>query len=67
MRGKPGDKWNIHRGGPSPVSPTTKVRIRYRNGVICDEVEAGHRRWERWPADVGEGEWDITAWPADDK
>ena len=55
-------QWTKHLGGPCPVSSQTKVQVRYRNGAVCDDVEASKQRWEAWPADVGESEWDIVAW-----
>lgn len=62
MQSEPAAEWNTHRGGPCPVSAQTKVEVRYRNGSVSDELEAGKRRWEAWPADVGESDWDIVAW-----
>ena len=59
--GLPETVWYAHEGGVMPVLAGAFVVIRYRCGVEST-VEAGKRRWEAWPKDVGPGEWDIVAW-----
>lgn len=44
------------------MAPTDKVLVRYRNGQESDAIEARERRWEAWPREVGETDWDIVAW-----
>lgn len=54
--------WNHHSGGPCPVAPGTEVLVKYRNGVQSDEILSKQRRWEAWPADIGDSDWDIVEW-----
>jgi hypothetical protein len=54
--------WQHHRGRSCPVPPETKVQVRYRNGEVSDTFMARERRWEAWPRDMGETDWDIIAW-----
>ncbi len=54
--------WHQHDGGRRPVPPQQKLVVRYRNGTVSPEIEAKERRWEAWPAEIGESEWDIVAW-----
>jgi hypothetical protein len=54
--------WNDHQGGPCPLAAERKVIVRYRNGVESPELAARERRWESWPRDVGDSDWDIVAW-----
>ncbi len=56
------DLWNRHSGGPCPVAPGTEVLVKYRNGVQSDEILSKQRRWEAWPADIGDSDWDIVEW-----
>lgn len=60
----PDPGWTRHSGRVCPVAPEQKVKVRYRNGVESDTIVARERRWEAWPRDVGETEWDIVEWRA---
>lgn len=55
-------EWMPHEGGPMPARADNLVEVTYRNGVISEPVPAKQRRWEAWPQDVGETDWDIIAW-----
>jgi hypothetical protein len=52
--------WVVHDGGEMPVGPSTIVIVAYRCGAISEPIEAGQRRWKRWPS--GDSEWDIVGW-----
>jgi len=54
-------EWSKHDGGPMPVAATTIIVLRYRCGVVS-VVEAGKRRWQSWPEEIGPSDWDIIAW-----
>ena len=54
-----------HDGGPMPVPPETKVRVRYRNGSESRTIYARQRRWAAWPTEIRESDWDIVAWCLD--
>lgn len=54
--------WSKHRGGACPVAPDQKVVVRYRNGDLSPKITARERRWEVWPRDIGDSDWDIVAW-----
>lgn len=56
------EEWATHEGGSVPVAPDVLVEVRYRIGVVSDPVPAKQRRWESWPADVGQTDWDIVQW-----
>jgi hypothetical protein len=56
--------WTRHRGSVCHVAPEQKVKVRYRNGVESDTVVVRERRWEAWPRDVVESDWDIVEWRA---
>jgi hypothetical protein len=56
--------WRKHSGGLCPVPPTQRVTVRYRNGEVSEAIMASERRWESWPASVGESDWDIVAFRA---
>lgn len=63
-------RWTQHAGEPCPVLPDAKVRVRYRNAAESDVILAKERRWEAWPPEIGESDWDIVAWrdaPTDTK
>ena len=55
------DSWELHTGRHCPVSPETKVDIRYRNGTLDEGILARQRRWELW-RDIGETGFDIVDW-----
>ena len=57
--------WFTHDGRACPVQPDQKVQVRYRNGVESDVILARERRWEAWPSEVGESDWEIVAWRAE--
>lgn len=61
-RGETAPDWVQHNGATCPVAPDQKVKVRYRNGLESDTILARERRWEAWPSDVGESEWDIVEW-----
>jgi hypothetical protein len=56
------EAWSDHRGGPCPVGGDKKIVVRYRNGIQSPEIAARERRWEAWPRDIGDSDWDIVAW-----
>lgn len=57
-----GGGWNEHDGKSCPVAPDQKVKVRYRNGVESETILAREERWEAWPPEVGESDWDIVNW-----
>lgn len=48
--------------GPCPVPDETLVMLRYRNGWIVGPVQAGKRRWARFPKQQSPLPGDIVAW-----
>lgn len=56
------DGWFEHRGGPCPVPPEKEVFVKYRNAISSPKVYAKQRRWEAWPSEVGDSDWDIVEW-----
>lgn len=60
-----GPECNAHDGGPMPVGPETKVRVRYRNGLETPTIYARQRRWTAWPDERGTSDWDIVGWCLD--
>lgn len=45
-----------------PVGPEIWVKVRYRKGHTSRAVRAKMRRWEAWPPDIGESDWDVVGW-----
>ncbi|HUE79665.1 MAG TPA: hypothetical protein VMN38_08540 [Sphingomicrobium sp.] len=56
------ESWADHKGGPCPIATERKVFVRYRNGIQSPEIVAKERRWEAWPVNFGDSDWDIVAW-----
>lgn len=56
------DEWSEHTGGRRPLPAHQKIKVRYRNGCESDTILACERRWESWPAGLGDSDWDIVAW-----
>ncbi len=63
---KHADGWTEHRGGEMPATSDRPIHVRYRNGAISETILARQRRWNAWPADVGDSDWDIVAWKFSD-
>ena len=53
--------WHIHEGGHMPVSPKSRVVVRYRGGALSRPIEAASHRWQSWPPDIGDTAFDIVA------